>query len=890
MVLQRKPMTIQTRTITSSLAALILPVLLMACPGGNGNTDGLCNGSSKTAEVSANGATIQAEDYSSATTGIERRQLSGGPCSLRSTSNEGSGEYTLKIAQASDFDVTFNVNANAGAKLRLELDGNPVDNTDLTATATTGNTFKDFTLPVLTLPAGEHKLRVVVADLKGSSAVMIDSFKLTKPAKNLPYSGTLPSVPFRLEAEHFDRGGEVFAYTDTTPGNSGAGTRISNVDVDVQGQDQFVTDTQPDETLKYSFNVTQTRKLFKVSVWYASSVAGGKFSLSLGGRKLIDKATVKATTGNTVWREESVVVPIQPGASELVLSFDSLATGATSVMNVDRLEVVVDSDIINNDPPVPPGGVVGTVSPVYQWGEGRMPIHAALMPNGKVYAWSGGKNYDGGSTTMLLDPSQGGQGTLIATPYPTTTLFCAGFSHLPDGRLLIAGGHWDNFQGVPDTNIYDSAAGPNGTTAPTSSMFAEKLPNAVGNPKGDPSFNPNLYYADPKHTGRWYPSTTPLANGEIMVSEGYSSIQNVFNNLPEVWQTNTGGGWRALDNAKVTDTGALSYYPFMYPRPTSDGKGEVVRIGPEPALYAFKTDGTGAVRNLNNKRPDNITRDYGSAAMFAPGKILLVGGNGGDGTGRFPLSSGVVVNIKNDPPTFDPTPDMNNPRRHLSTTILPTGDVLISGGSSGKSGHNLAPYAYPLELYNVKTDTFVTLANMNRGRGYHSIALLLPDGRILIGGGGSCGGCQTNTSPDSPNGDQNNIEYYKPPYLFKPDGSGGQTEVTSRPEITSVTNTSGTAIDLNTSIGYGQNLKITTTGKITRVTMIKLGAVTHARNFDQNFNQLAEVSNTFDSGSNTSSLSVTTPSERAYATPGHYMIFAIDSDGVPSVAKIIKLQ
>jgi Domain of unknown function (DUF1929)/Carbohydrate binding module (family 6) len=880
MVLQRKPMTIKTRTITSSLAALILPVLLMACPGGNGGDPTLCNGSGKTTDVGIEGATVQAEDYSSATTGVERRQLSGGPCSLRATSNEGSGEYTLKIAQANDFDVTFNLNASAGTKLRLELDGNPVDNTDLTATATTGNAFKDFTLPVLTLPAGEHKLRVVVADLNGSSAVMIDSFKLTKPAKNLPYGITPPSVPFRLEAEHFDRGGEVFAYTDTTPGNSGAGTRISSVDVDVQGQEQFVTDTQPDETLKYSFNVTQTRKLFKVSVWYASSVAGGKFSLGLGGRKLIDKATVKATTSNTVWREESVVVPIQPGASELVLSFDSLATGATSVMNVDRLEVVVDSDIINNDPPVPPGGVIGAVSPVYQWGDGRMPIHAALMPNGKVYAWGGGKNYDAGTTTMLLDPSQGGQGTLSTTPYPTTTLFCAGFSHLPDGRLLIAGGHWDNFQGVPDTNIYDSAAGSNGTTSPTSSMFAEKLPNAVGNPKNDPSFNPNLYYADPKHTGRWYPSTTPLANGEIMVSEGYSSIQSVVNNLPEVWETNTGGGWRTLDNAKVTDTGALSYYPFMYPRPN----GEVVRIGPEPTLYAFKTGGTGDVRKFLNKRPDGTTRDYGSAAMFRPGKILLVGGNGGDGTGRFPLSSGVVVNINNDPPTFDPTPDMNNPRRHLSTTILPTGDVLISGGSSGKSGHNLAPYAYPLELYNVGSDTFRTLANLNVGRGYHSIALLLPDGRILIGGGGSCGGCQTN-------GDQNNIEYYKPPYLFKPNGNGGQTEVTSRPEIIGVTNATGTAIDLNTSISYGQDLKITvnlaTTGKIIkRVTMIKLGAVTHARNFDQNFNELLGFTT---SGS---ILTATLPadSERAYATPGHYMVFAIDEDGVPSIAKIIKLQ
>ena len=861
-------MTIKTRTITSSLAALTLAVLLMACPGPEADPT-LCGGSGKTTDVGLTGTTIQSEDYVSATSGIERRQISGGPCSLRTTSKDSSGEYALKIAQANDFDVTFNVSANAGATLRLELDGNPVDNTTLKVTAT-GSAFKEFTLPVLTLPSGEHKLRVVIADLNGSSAVMIDSFKLTKPAKNLPYSGTLPNAPFTLEAEHFDRGGDGLAYNDTSLGNSGAGTRISNVDIDVLGNDQFVTNTQAGEFLKYSFIVptTLSKKLFKVTVRYASSIAGGTFSLGLGGRKLIDKALVVASGGNTSWREESVVVPIQPGTYEFVLYFDSLAAGATSVMNVDRLEVSVDSDVTNNDPPLPPPGVIGEVSPVYQWGEGRMPIHAALMPNGKVYTWGGGNNYNGGINTTILDPGQGGQGTLTPSYYANTTLFCAGFSHLPDGRLLIAGGHWDNFIGVPDSNIFDFKTQ---TIAPASSMYAEKLANAVGNPKGDPAFNPNLYYKDPKHVGRWYPSTTPLANGEILVSEGYSSVVNITNNLPEVWQTNSGGGWRALDNAKVTDTGALSYYPFMYPRPN----GEVVRIGPEPTLYAFTTNGTGTVRKLN-KRPDDIARDYGSAAMFAPGKILLVGGNGGDGTNRTPLSSGVIINIKNDPPTFTTTADMKSGRRHLTTTVLPTGDVLVSGGSSGKSGHNLAPYAFPIELYNVKTNSFSTLANINVGRGYHSIALLLPDGRIMIGGGGSCGGCQTN-------GDQNNIEYYKPPYLFKPDGAGKQTEVTVRPSITSLTTMTGMPLTIDNAIGYGQEFKLETSGTIARVTMIKLGAVTHARNFDQNFNELAFTA----SGS---SLTAITPSEAAWATPGHYMVFAIDSDGVPSVAKIIKLQ
>jgi Domain of unknown function (DUF1929)/Carbohydrate binding module (family 6) len=867
-------MTIKTRN-TSSLAALtlVLAMVLTACPGPTEPVNPLqfCPATTDKINVPIAGISVEGEDYETAIGSVERRSLSKGPCALRGTSNESSGEYALNLAQASDFDMVFNVNAEKGAKLRFELDGNPMDNTlDVTPT---GDTFKEFTVPLVTLPGGEHKLRVVISDLNGSSAVMIDSFKLAKPSKNLPYNA-LPSVPFVLEAEHFDRGGPIVAYLDNTPGNSGTGSRISNVDIDVQGNDQFLTNTQTGEYLKYSFNVPAAlkQKYFKVSVRYASSVAGGKFSLGLGGRKLFDKVTVQASGGDTSWRNEEVVVPITPGSYQLVLIFDS-QSNAASVMNVDRIEITVDSDVINNPPPPTPDGVVGEVSQIYQWP--LMPIHAALMPNGKVYSWGGGDNNNGGGNSIVLDPSQGAAGTLSNNIRTQTTLFCAGFSHLPNGQLLIAGGHWDNFQGVPDTNIFDYKTQ---VTSTTSSMFAEKLPNAVGNPKGDASFNPNLYYRDPKHTGRWYPTTTALANGEILVSEGYSSIQDVVNNLPEVWQSNNGGGWRALSNAQVTTPGALSYYPFQYPRPN----GEVVRVGPESGVYAFSTGGTGAVRKLNN-RPDGMNRDYGSAAMFAPGKILLVGGNGGDGTNRFPSNSGVIIDIRNDQPTYTSIPNMQFGRRHLSTTVLPTGDVLISGGSSGQSGHNKAPYPFEMEVYNVKTNTFKTVANLQRGRGYHSIALLLPDGRILIGGGGNCAGCQTNVSADAPNGDQNNIEYYKPPYLFKPDGSGGQTEVTSRPVITNISR-NGSAVTIDTDLGYNQDFQISTSGKtIARVTMVKLGAVTHARNFDQNFNQL----NFTDDGS---SLTVTTPNEPAWATPGHYMLFAIDTDGVPSVAKIIKLR
>jgi Domain of unknown function (DUF1929)/Carbohydrate binding module (family 6) len=878
-------MTVKTKTRNSSLAvlALILSGVLTACPiTPPVGPLAYCDPTSAvtSTDVSLEGAIIQAEDYKTFSGSVERRKLNGGACSLRATTAGASGEYALKVAQTSDFDVAFRVSSEAITKLHLELDGNPVDGTNLEVPANPDPS-QEFTIPVLTLPEGDHQLRVVIDDLNGSSAVMIDEFKLKRPTLAFPYLGQKPSIPFTLEAEHFDRGGQPLVYSDTTPSNSGSGSRISNVDIDVQGNKQLVTNTQPGEYLKYSFTVPESlkNKNFKIAVWYSSLQAGGKFSLSLGGVKVINQANVDATGSSTNLTEETSIRSISPGTRSFTLYFDSLAPGAPSVMNVDRIEVSVDSDIEINLPPQAPAGVIGQTSQVYEWP--LMPIHAALMPNGIVYAWGGGADYNVGSQDLVWDPAQGGTPTRNPGVYLQTNLFCAGFSHLPDGRLFVAGGHWDNFIGVPEANIFDYKTQ---AIAPTTSMYAEKLPNPIGTPRGDPTFDPTKYYKNPKRTGRWYPSTTPLPNGEIMVSEGYSSILSVTNDVPEIWKSatsgaNSGGGWRSLDNARLTTGGeapTLSYYPFMYPRPNNGG--EVVRVGPEPIMYAFKTDGTGSLRKLNT-RPDNTVREYGSAAMYTPGKVLLLGGNGGDGALLAPRKSAVVIDITSDQPNVTSIPDMAFGRRHPTTTILPTGDVLVSGGSSG-IGHNAAPYIFPMEIFNPITNTFRTVANVSRPRGYHSIALLLPDARVMIGGGGNCAGCQP---------DQNNIEIYEPPYLYKPNGSGGQTRVPNneRPDINSITNAAGANIDTETSIGYNQILKMNTStsgGKsIARVNMIKLGAVTHTRNFDQNFNKL----NFFSSGSE---LTVTTPSERTWATPGHYMIFAIDSDGVPSDARIIKIQ
>ena len=113
--------------------------------------------------------------------------------------------------------------------------------------------------------------------------------------------------------------------------------------------------------------------------------------------------------------------------------------------------------------------------------------------------------------------------------------------------------------------------------------------------------------------------------------------------------------------------------------------------------------------------------------------------------------------------------------------------------------------------------------------------------------------------------DQLNGEIYSPPYLFKG----------ARPVITSVP----------AQVGYNQTITIQTpdASGISRVAFIKLGSVTHQFNMDQRYVPL-----TFTAGSG--NLSVQTPVNGNLAPPGHYMLFIVDTNGVPSIAPIVNIQ
>jgi hypothetical protein len=347
--------------------------------------------------------------------------------------------------------------------------------------------------------------------------------------------------------------------------------------------------------------------------------------------------------------------------------------------------------------------------------------------------------------------------------------------------------------------------------------------------------------ANPMRDGRWYPSNTALPNGEMLTISGGQQDGNL-NLIPEVYDAS--GNWRELTDVPVP----LHYYPFMFVAPD----GRVFQAGPDQTTGWLDPSGTGTW----TPGPTSAfgLRAYGSAVMYEPGKIVMFGGGG-------PPTATVEVIDLNGSATWRTTAPMPTPRRQNTATILPDGKVLVTGGTRGAGFNNAVGAQKATLLWNPVTEGWTTLANIAVNRLYHSTALLLPDGRVLSAGSGQ--------PPATGEPDQYNAQTFSPPYLFKPQGGAAL-----RPVITGAPS----------SIGYGQQFQVDSpnASETVAVALIRLGSVTHSFDENQRFMRLASVVNT-------GFLTVTAPANANLAPPGHYLLFLVNANGVPSVGTIIQV-
>ncbi|HLK07208.1 MAG TPA: carboxypeptidase regulatory-like domain-containing protein [Candidatus Angelobacter sp.] len=393
--------------------------------------------------------------------------------------------------------------------------------------------------------------------------------------------------------------------------------------------------------------------------------------------------------------------------------------------------------------------------------------------------------------------------TFTATASSSYALFCAGHTTLADGRVFIAGGHIADYVGYPHAVIFDPAT--NGFTS---------LPDM--------------------NTGRWYPTTTTLPNGDVLVVSGDINANTNVDTLPQVFQFST-NTWRNLTTAQLS----MPLYPNMLVTPN----GKVFDAGPSRQTRYLDTAGTGAWSNVAVLNFSGF-RDYGPAVMYAPGKVLVVGG------ADPPTATAEVIDLNAATPAWKFTSSMHFPRRQHNAVILPDGKVFIVGGSSASGFDTSTSPVLPTEMWDPTAGQFIVMASIAVYRGYHSTALLLADGRVLSAGG-NVGGP--------------NAQLFSPPYLF----AGARPSIASAP----------------VSAGYGQTVFIGTpdVDSISKVTLLRQASVTHTNSMSQGFQTLSFTKTS-------TGLNVTMPANANLATPGYYMLFILNGLGVPSVGSIIQVS
>jgi hypothetical protein len=460
---------------------------------------------------------------------------------------------------------------------------------------------------------------------------------------------------------------------------------------------------------------------------------------------------------------------------------------------------------------------VGQWGPVMTWP--LVDMTSVLLKDGRVLMWDGGPACIGWSSATVWDPATN---TFTAVPVnnrnDTNDLFCSGQVTLADGRILAFGGHdcAGPWLGSQYTNIFD----------PVTMQWT------VG---------PDMAYR------RWYPTGTVLGDGRVLVVSGSDSTDTSYITTPEIYDpaSNT---WAQLTNASIN----ISNYPFIFQLP--DGR----------VLAAGSDEGAQPTRVLNVATQtwtmvDSRVLDAGSAVMYRPGKIIKAGSSypvtTGPGDHNPAAATAYVLDMTQPSPLWQQTASLADARSNFNLTVLPDGNVFASGGSSTVWGHDPSTAVYPTEMWSPAAQTWSTMASMGAPRLYHSTAILLPDGRILSGGGGH-------------NYVNSYAEYteqlYSPPYLFK----GARPTITSSPA----------------TLAYGSGFFVGTPdgASIASVALIRNGSNTHF--FDQE-QRYVPLSFTQTAGG----LTVQAPPDANTAPPGYYMLFIVNSNGVPSVAPFVRL-
>jgi hypothetical protein len=581
---------------------------------------------------------------------------------------------------------------------------------------------------------------------------------------------------------------------------------------------------------------------YDLSVWYKSTTAANALTLfrhdvNLGWQYWMDPATLPATS---TWRQKVVRTPPVPsGTDQITWGVSIYGTGTLTTDDYSMVDATVPNSTVGCTDAT---GCAKGKWQVMPYRSAVRGIHAVMLHNGKVLLVAGSGNDHGAFAagtfkTAVYDPANGSF-TDVATP---ADLFCAGHVQLRDGRVLVMGGNKDyptadgtvGYKGLKNSYIFDPAT--NRYTR-TNDMAA----------------------------GHWYPSATVLGNGDVLslgglgedshgttVTEYFSSAQQRW--LPQNEAQQTWSWWGLYPAMVLMQDGRLFY--------TGSHTFGVGLPGGGASIYNYGNKTITDVPGLQRKDE----RDQSMSVLLPPAqsqRVLTVGGGNGDvGATAHRLTD--IIDLKAASPRYQPGPPLpqgtltggvpqaaGQGKMYVSLVLLPDGTVFETGGAL----HNRADPVFEASIFDPTTNAFrAGMATDPVPRTYHSSAFLMPDGRVMAVGDNPANGTF-----------DTRISVYSPPYLFKG----------ARPQIQTVA---------STSWGYGSTQRITVNSAVVRASLIRPAAVTHSSDPNQRFVELPMTVRS----TNTIDLNVT--SNPNLAPPGWYMLFVHNANGVPSIAKWVKL-
>ncbi|WP_051179518.1 galactose oxidase-like domain-containing protein [Nocardia concava] len=462
-------------------------------------------------------------------------------------------------------------------------------------------------------------------------------------------------------------------------------------------------------------------------------------------------------------------------------------------------------------------------------------VHASLLPTGKVLFTAGSgnnvPNFKAHKFEAVVWDYENGGFKHLKTP---TDVFCGGHALLPDGRLVHAGGTL----AYPDASV---------------GFLGERTTYLL-----DPALEDFIRVADMRD-GRWYPSLITLPDGRILALSGLNSENTGINPDLEIYSYAT--NWCHTGTLHTPPGTGWPLYPhvFVVQRGLFYTGGHVFGSGALPP--GFLDLATGALDPLamtpaQTADFDLEHRDQSASVLLPPAqdqRLMVMGGGGGDP--EVATAKVHITDLTAAQPTYTAANPMANARIHLNAVLLPDRTVLVSGGEL--TPENAATAALDAEIYDPATGDWRTVAKASIPRMYHSVALLLPDARVITAG--------SNPEAADPGGGELRLELYHPPYLFRG----------PRPHIA----------DVRGHIHLGDTFEIETpqARDIKWISLIRTMSTTHSWDSNQRLVDIPFESCGF------CTLRATMPADPCLVPPGFYLLFLVNSDGVPSVARIVQV-